>query len=759
MYNQESEGNYPFPIPISPNMPMEQQFSLNSLNPGMNPRPLPALSLLSSLQYKNGGHIQRKNNPSLEDIIEHIRQRGEEGDDILAYINPEEAQELDYLYGHDINPYTGLPQYGFFGKIFSGIGNFVKRNILPIGGAVLGNLVAPGIGGVVGGMLGGAASAIGSKKPLQTALTGGLLGGAGGALQGFGLPALGKVLSASGMPNTGLGLMYAGQSRFVPAVQSLAKGIGISSLVPATGLGGLGTLGATAMVPHALSGLSYAPRNDLSNVLSYLSGGTQQTGNQLGNLGNILNYLLLGLSVAGVAGGKTKYKIPEEYKKEPSPKEIMEAIAIKPSEKDKSRQIPAYTPPPSHFAVPQVTEVGYQYPKFKKGGRVKFPGGGPVEEQKKSAQVVGKKAPSPKPIQQPIKKAPSPIKTKSSVPTQAVKSPLVSSVIPQKAISPKPAQKPPIPIQKAPSPKPILQAVKPSGVTSLVGQKTLAPQPTITPAKPPVPVTPARRQQDPMYEFVSALQKALGGMGQPSPVISTPSQTPQELPSGLSPEVEKELKPLREFFQKISSGGPAFSPPSIPAAPSPLFTMGGLLGNEVRFVPEEEEKEKKPVVPSEKIPIQAYMPPPFVIPEVIERGFQYPKFKKGGYIDGISGGQDDNRKRDLPEGGYVIDATTVSLIGDGNSKAGKRKLDDLLAKFSTFSHFSKGSKVQSSVIPAMVSDGEYFIEPKVISSIGKGNNNMGAKIIKKMISNIRNHKKVRGLPPKSKPLSSYMMSA
>jgi hypothetical protein len=85
---------------------MEQQFSLNSLNPGMNPRPLPALSLLSSLQYKNGGHIQRKNNPSLEDIIEHIRQRGEEGDDILAYINPEEAQELDYLYGHDINPYT-----------------------------------------------------------------------------------------------------------------------------------------------------------------------------------------------------------------------------------------------------------------------------------------------------------------------------------------------------------------------------------------------------------------------------------------------------------------------------------------------------------------------------------------------------------------------------------------------------------------------------------------------------------------------------
>lgn len=92
---------------------------------------------------------------------------------------------------------------------------------------------------------------------------------------------------------------------------------------------------------------------------------------------------------------------------------------------------------------------------------------------------------------------------------------------------------------------------------------------------------------------------------------------------------------------------------------------------------------------------------------------------ESGYIGGIGGGQDDDIRMDLPENSYIIDASTVSDIGDGNSKAGAEK------------------------IKALVSSGEYKITPDKLDLL---------------VKNVRKHK--RGgkvnLPPKAKPLTSYM---
>lgn len=57
-----------------------------------------------------------------------------------------------------------------------------------------------------------------------------------------------------------------------------------------------------------------------------------------------------------------------------------------------------------------------------------------------------------------------------------------------------------------------------------------------------------------------------------------------------------------------------------------------------------------------------------------------PHFSTGGgenYVDGQSGGQDDDVDAKLSNGEYVVDATSVSRLGDGNNEAGAKKLDEM----------------------------------------------------------------------------------
>ena len=136
----------------------------------------------------------------------------------------------------------------------------------------------------------------------------------------------------------------------------------------------------------------------------------------------------------------------------------------------------------------------------------------------------------------------------------------------------------------------------------------------------------------------------------------------------------------------------------------------------------------------------------------------------GGYVDGDSGGQDDDVDADLTPGDYIMDATTVSLAGDGNSKAGDKKIDkELLDKFSEggitrehkYSH--KMRHLDMNPIKARLSHGEKRIPASKVAAIGKGDPVKGAKVLDKFRSNLRKHKGVKKfLPPKSKPLTAYM---
>lgn len=56
------------------------------------------------------------------------------------------------------------------------------------------------------------------------------------------------------------------------------------------------------------------------------------------------------------------------------------------------------------------------------------------------------------------------------------------------------------------------------------------------------------------------------------------------------------------------------------------------------------------------------------------------RFAGGGYLKGGTAGQDDLIPALLSDGEYVIDAETVSMLGDGNNEAGADRLDQMRMK-------------------------------------------------------------------------------
>jgi hypothetical protein len=91
-------------------------------------------------------------------LLEKVRKKGRNGDTILAHINPLEAAMLKKAGGSGtINPKTGLPEFGgVFSDRYWRKGAW-KRDLAAVAGNVIGNMVLPGAGGIVGAALGSAA--------------------------------------------------------------------------------------------------------------------------------------------------------------------------------------------------------------------------------------------------------------------------------------------------------------------------------------------------------------------------------------------------------------------------------------------------------------------------------------------------------------------------------------------------------------------------------------------------------------------------
>jgi hypothetical protein len=125
----------------------------------------------------------------------------------------------------------------------------------------------------------------------------------------------------------------------------------------------------------------------------------------------------------------------------------------------------------------------------------------------------------------------------------------------------------------------------------------------------------------------------------------------------------------------------------------------------------------------------------------------------GYYADGKGTGQSDDIPALLHDGDYVMDAETVSALGDGSSKAGRQVLEDFRSKI------PHSAKSGGKVVPAKIADGEYVFPEAFVTALGKGDNKRGAEILDGMREKIRAHKRrapLDKIPPKAKSPLQYM---
>jgi hypothetical protein len=250
-------SNAVYPVP-----PSQSPVAPNNLNP-------------NTITYADGGAVKKKKNKAENNpypmLAEMIRKQGKGEDTILAHINPLEAMLLKDIGGSGtINPKTGLPQFG----LFSNPKKWLKSVVGPAAGVVLGNMILPGVGGMIGGALGGAAgSKIRGRNDVgQSALRGFGMGTAaptlaslaGSGLSSLGASGIGGTLSNYGsknaiLPALGLGNMFGGEG-----ASNIGGYIGESSL-PQNGL----AAGAENVMPQAKA-MSFSDKL-LGNTKDYLT--------------------------------------------------------------------------------------------------------------------------------------------------------------------------------------------------------------------------------------------------------------------------------------------------------------------------------------------------------------------------------------------------------------------------------------------------------------------------------------------------------
>jgi len=125
----------------------------------------------------------------------------------------------------------------------------------------------------------------------------------------------------------------------------------------------------------------------------------------------------------------------------------------------------------------------------------------------------------------------------------------------------------------------------------------------------------------------------------------------------------------------------------------------------------------------------------------------------GYYACGRGTGQSDDIPAMLHDGDYVMDAETVSALGDGSSKAGHHVLEGFRKQIP---HKAEGG---SNPVPAKIADGEYVFPAAFVTALGSGDNKRGAEILDGLRERLRAHKRSAPdtkIPPKAKDPIDYI---
>lgn len=204
-------------------------------------------------------------------------------------IDPEE-----YMVGSDqmsINPETGLPEFGFFKKVFKGVKS-IAGFALPAAAMLI-----PGIGPVAGAALGAAGGAL-SGGGLKGALLGGVTGGLGAGGANSIVSSLAPGLSQAA--TKGLSGALTG------SVAGLASGAGVKGALLGGALGGTGG--------YIMGGGNIPGLGSMGDTIDWNDGTTSRIGGS-GVLGSIskgtsaLGNLVSGGTNPTIGGGQSSYSL------------------------------------------------------------------------------------------------------------------------------------------------------------------------------------------------------------------------------------------------------------------------------------------------------------------------------------------------------------------------------------------------------------------------------------------------------------------
>lgn len=157
-------------------------------------------------------------------------------------------------------------------------------------------------------------------------------------------------------------------------------------------------------------------------------------------------------------------------------------------------------------------------------------------------------------------------------------------------------------------------------------------------------------------------------------------------------------------------------------------------------------------------------------PEFLDEGARYAtgglvkSYSKGTLVKGPGKGQADLIKTSVPEGSYIIDASSTSAFGDGSSQAGGQVLKEFENQVKRRHPEKFVKKVEAVIkkstkqVPVWLSNDEYKFDPVTVTLLGKGSNARGADVLKAAVIKLRKHKISKGdsLPPKAKNPSHYI---
>jgi len=115
-------------------------------------------------------------------------------------------------------------------------------------------------------------------------------------------------------------------------------------------------------------------------------------------------------------------------------------------------------------------------------------------------------------------------------------------------------------------------------------------------------------------------------------------------------------------------------------------------------------------------------------------------------------GRTDHLPMHVPSGSYVIPADIISAMGEGNTMAGFKIMNEVARQYGGISQKYAGGGAPGEKVAIVAAGGEYVIPPEVVAAIGGGDMNVGHTELDDFVKKMRAKtvKTLRGLPPPKK---------